>query len=165
MKSAVSCLYYGITAALVLLLDQAIKLWVLRYPVGIAIVRLPGLVEITHQFNIGAAFSLFAGKTTLILLLSCMLLPLLLYFALREMRMTFVNKTALTFLAGGSLGNLIDRFVHGGVVDYIRLLFLPFPVFNFADICITLSVCLLAFELLNNKTDQPSGENHHGSNH
>ena len=68
---------------------------------------------------------------------------------------------SLSVLLGGGIGNLIDRVIWGGVTDYIRLLFIRFPVFNFADICITVSVAVL-FVLIcfDHKVDKP--EEHHG---
>ena len=55
----------------------------------------------------------------------------------------------------------MDRVIWGGVTDYIRLLFIRFPVFNFADICITVSVAVLFILIcFDSKTDKP--EEHHG---
>lgn len=68
---------------------------------------------------------------------------------------------SLSVLLGGGIGNLIDRVIWGGVTDYIRLLFIRFPVFNFADICITVSVAVLSVLIcFDHKVDKP--EEHHG---
>lgn len=49
---------------------------------------------------------------------------------------------------GGGVGNLIDRIRTGVVVDYLNCLFINFPVFNFADVCICVGVGLLVLSLL-----------------
>ena len=54
-----------------------------------------------------------------------------------------LSRLAISGLIGGGLGNLIDRILFGGVTDYIRLSLIRFPIFNFADICITVSVAAL----------------------
>jgi len=137
-------LCYGTVTVLVFMLDQAIKRYILCQPVGVSLFRLHGIVEITHQLNTGAAFSLFAGHTPLILLMTGVLLPVIIYLLLTQIKLSFSGKIALSLLIGGSLGNLSDRLIYGGVIDYIRLLLIPFPVFNLADICIVLSVGMLA---------------------
>lgn len=59
------------------------------------------------------------------------------------------------------MGNLLDRFFFGGVTDYIKLLFIRFPIFNFADMCVSASVValilLLLFEHQTEKTEEFHG--------
>ena len=64
-------------------------------------------------------------------------------------------------ILGGGLGNLLDRIFFGGVTDYINLLPIRFPIFNFADICITLSVGALVWQILFDRTTEKT-EEHHG---
>ena len=116
-------------------------------------IRLPGVLEITHCVNTGAAFSVLEGRTLLLAALSVLLLAGLIVFFMRSPELNTGTHVALGVLAGGGLGNLADRIVFGGVTDYIRLLFLPFPVFNLADICITCSILYLVFSLLTGRLD------------
>ena len=51
-------------------------------------------------------------------------------------------------IVSGGIGNLIDRFFRSFVIDYIEVLFIDFPVFNFADILVTVGSFLLAFYLI-----------------
>ena len=55
---------------------------------------------------------------------------------------------SLSVLLGGGIGNLIDRVIWGGVTDYIRLLFIRFPVFNFADVCVVIGAGMLIYHVL-----------------
>lgn len=132
--------------ALIILCDQAAKAAVRRVPQGTVLMRLAPLLEIMHSANTGAAFSLLAGHTLFIALLSAALLAAV-AFAGSRMALTRPAKAAFACLIGGGLGNLIDRLVFGEVTDYIRLLFFRFPVFNLADIFVTLSVIGIALLL------------------
>ena len=71
------------------------------------------------------------------------------------------EQRSVSGLIGGGLGNLVDRILFGGVTDYIRLSLIRFPIFNFADICITVSVAalmlLLLFDHFNDKTEERHG--------
>lgn len=145
-------------SVLIAALDQAIKTIVRLYPPGAVILEMPGLLAITHSANTGAAFSLFAGHTALLAAVSAALLGAVCAYACLRLRLTRAAQTALACLLGGGLGNLIDRIAFSGVTDYIRLLFLDFPIFNLADIAITASVALLMALTLTGRLEQPMGE-------
>jgi len=132
----------------VLLADQLIKLFIQQYPAGATALSIPGLLEITYCVNTGAAFSVFSGYSGLIAAVSAVLLVFVVVFFLKEVRITPLRICVLSILCGGGLGNWIDRMLYGGVIDYIRLRFIHFPVFNLADICITVSVAVLAVSLI-----------------
>lgn len=130
-------------AAILILIDQLIKHWatVVLQPVG-AIVLLPGIVELRFYLNDGMAFSMLAGKQGFLIgMTSLMLICVLALLFLRKMGIW--ERISWTLILGGGIGNLIDRFLNGVVVDYINVLFVNFAVFNFADICITTGVILL----------------------
>lgn len=131
--------YVGLCILLVAL-DQTIKALIRQRPNGSVFFEIPHVVSIVHRRNTGAAFSLLAGRTTLITLVSVALMTLLVWLFLRTMRISKEGKLALAVLIGGGIGNLIDRIAFGSVTDYIRLSFIDFPVFNFADILITVSI-------------------------
>lgn len=123
--------------------DQALKALIRSYPQGTVLFSIPPVLEVTHRANTGAAFSLLAGHPLLVTLLSAALLGALCASMLRLLRMTQAARIALAFVIGGGAGNLIDRLAFGEVTDYIRLLFIRFPVFNLADMCITGGAVLL----------------------
>lgn len=136
--------FFSVLAAAVLVVaDQLIKQWataVLK-PMG-AITVMPGILELRYYLNDGMAFSMLAGKQTLLIgMTSIMLVCVLLVLLFRKMEPW--ERISWTLILGGGIGNLIDRFFNGVVVDYINVLFVNFAVFNFADICITTGVILL----------------------
>ena len=63
-------------------------------------------------------------------------------------RATALETCALSLIAAGGIGNAIDRFVNGFVVDFIDLTFMDFPVFNIADIGVTCGFVLLVIGYL-----------------
>ena len=73
---------------------------------------------------------------------------LLCVYQAREKALSTPTRLAISGLIGGGMGNLVDRILFGGVTDYIRLSLIRFPIFNFADICITVSVAALMLLLL-----------------
>ena len=153
---------YGWIAVVLAVLDQAIKAYVRTIPYGYAFFEMPGLVSLTHCVNTGAAFSLFSGKTLLLALTSVALLGVIGFYLLRKMNLTKMACISLTCVIGGGVGNLLDRMLFGGVTDYIRLLFIDFPVFNLADIAITGAIGVLMILLITDKLEE-SSEDKHGS--
>lgn len=139
--------------------DQLIKFFIRTLPEGTVVFRIPYVAEITHYTNTGAAFSMLSGHVLFLMVISIVLLSAIVYLVLK-LDLTFAGKMAFAALIGGGCGNMIDRVILGGVTDYIRLLFIRFPVFNLADIAITLSACFLSLLLLTNRLEVHPGEKH-----
>ena len=152
-------MYVWITA-LFLVLDQAIKAYVRTIPTGQTFFTIPGFLSLTHCVNTGAAFSILSGKTLFLAMLSVFLLGTIYVFVCREMRLTAPARLALSCMIGGGVGNLLDRVLFGGVTDYVRLLFVSFPVFNLADIGITVAIAVLMVMLLTDTLEESSEEKH-----
>ena len=107
------------------------------------IVCIPGVVDIVYVENTGAAFSMLSAHTWLLGLVSAAFCAAI---AVYMAKMKFADKRYQIIggmLLGGALGNGIDRLFRGFVVDFIELAFIRFPVFNIADIAITLGAVLL----------------------
>ena len=114
-------------------------------PLGESIPLLPWLA-LTHVHNRGIAFSLLGSVSWVVPAgIALTLLFLLLYNEARWTRGGGMS-TALALLAGGALGNLLDRLRLGAVIDYVDLA--VWPVFNLADVAVTLGAGLLVLILL-----------------
>ena len=131
------------TALGVTLADLLLKL----VPLGPDRALLPGLMGLTRASNPGVAFGLLGNKPEANLALTALLVCALAFFLARE-RLTRLQAVASGLMLGGALGNLLDRAAHGAVSDYLRFLFMDFPVFNLADACLTQGTALLAASLL-----------------
>lgn len=132
----------------VALLDQGMKLFIRQRPLGQTLFEIPNLIAITPCMNTGAAFSLFSGRTALLVLGTSMLLLALCLYVAKAMHLTPIAQMAFGCVIGGGIGNWIDRMVYGSVTDYIRLLMIDFPIFNLADIAITGGVAILLILLM-----------------
>ena len=133
-----------LAAAGLTLVDQLIKLWatVELLPVGSK-----PLLEFYYLLNDGMSFSMLSGKRTLLVIVTGVMLAVLAGMLLLR-KMPRLERAAWILVVGGGVGNLIDRIRTGVVVDYLNCLFINFPVFNFADVCICVGVGLLVLSLL-----------------
>jgi len=139
------------SAALVLLLDQLSKaLAVANLPLGSSSTFLPGLLSLQLVRNTGAAFSLFSGNPQLLGLVSLMVSIGVAVWIQRQGQLTLTRSLGIGLLLGGALGNGLDRWRLGYVVDFLALVPVSFPVFNLADVAINLAVLCFAIELLGN---------------
>lgn len=138
--------FYGL-AILVTTLDQLVKALVrAKLPLGTSVPLWPGVFELSHVQNDGIAFSLLAGKTWVITAAS-MLIMLGIIVSERRAKggMDRFSGIALGLALGGALGNLLDRlFRHGLVTDFLYAKIINFPIFNVADMAITIGIFLLA---------------------
>jgi len=92
--------------------------------------------------NYGAAFNMFSGSRVFLSLISVISAVILSYFIFIGENKR-VNKYALSFILAGSIGNGIDRIFNGYVIDFIKIKFIDFPVFNIADIVINIGALIL----------------------
>ena len=110
------------------------------------------LLIFTIEFvrNYGAAFNLLSGSRLFLSFISVISTIILSYFIfIRENKL--INKYGLSFILAGSIGNGIDRINNGYVIDFIKIKYVDFPVFNFADIVINIGVLILMINYFRNK--------------
>ncbi|HIK11440.1 MAG TPA: lipoprotein signal peptidase [Oscillatoriaceae cyanobacterium M33_DOE_052] len=127
-----------------LLLDQLTKYWVLQnFSLGETWPLWSGVFHFTYVTNTGAAFSMFQGSIWLrwLSLVVSLGLMAMAYFG---PRLHHWEQLAYGLILGGALGNGIDRFLFGYVVDFLDFRLIRFPVFNLADVSINIGIiCLL----------------------
>ena len=132
-------------AALLVALDQLVKFWAERVlsEMG-SIALIPGVFHLTYVQNFGAAFNTMNNqRLILIAVTSAVLLVILVLLLLNKLRSPWLVVSWSLILAGGA-GNLIDRIFRDGgyVVDLFDFCLIHFPVFNVADICVTVGMAL-----------------------
>lgn len=131
-------------AALTLLLDQVSKAVVrASLPLHESIGLVPGVFYLTHIENVGAAFGLLPGQRILFVLVSVVVLFVITVYIVRQKPASAWVVFALGLIAGGALGNLVDRAGAGVVTDFFEFGFVEFPVFNVADSAIVVGVTIL----------------------
>lgn len=134
---------FTILALALLALDQWVKHWItVNLPLGEGMDFLPGLVELRTVHNYGAAWSSFSGmRWLLVAVTSCIVLAVVAVLVRRAVRHPLGEAACFLIISGG-LGNIIDRVRLGYVVDMFNFLFMNYPVFNVADICVVCG-CIL----------------------
>jgi signal peptidase II len=137
--------------------DQWSKGRIDRLPDDFNHVVIPGVFRIVHAENPGVAFGLFQNAAPLFrdLLIGVSSVALLVILALLwRSQQSSRTGYAMALIAGGACGNLLDRVVHGNVVDF--LLFYwgshSFPVFNLADSAIVVGATLLVWEIIHDRS-------------
>jgi signal peptidase II len=159
-------LFVGGIALLIVLADQATKLWIdhtMKLHETIPIV--PGWVEITYVRNTGAAFSMLAGRSAAFRVPFFTVAFLLAGAAI----IGFIRQTpasqrlvllACSFVLGGAVGNLIDRLAHGEVIDFVLVHYRDWywPAFNVADSFISIGVVFLLGRALFARDEDASGD-------
>lgn len=109
-----------------------------------------GVLELQYLENTGSAFSMFQDKKIFLLTVSILFLTILLIilFRLPEKKKFYMVHILLSMMIAGGIGNMIDRFRFGYVVDFISLVLIHFPVFNIADTYVSVATCIIFFLFL-----------------
>jgi len=137
---------------IVIALDQATKFLATRFLELYERVEVLPVLDFTLLHNTGAAFSLLATASGwqrwFFIGLACAVSVLLLVWIWRTPRGEKLLPLALSLVLGGALGNVIDRIVHGYVVDFVHVHWGAsyFPAFNIADSAITIGAGLLILD-------------------
>ena len=104
-------------------------------------------VVLTYIRNTGTAWSLLSGKTVFLLIVTFIVCAGIIYIynnIILEDRFRALRIFLITIM-GGAIGNMIDRIRLQYVIDFIYFKIINFPVFNFADICVTVSIFVILF--------------------
>ena len=144
-------------------IDRLTKYWAVQVlKEKIAIPLIPNVLEFRYLENNGAAFGFLQNQQWLFYVITVIVMAAIVFFWIRVIKLqksyitlepdkfrkkTFLDRSflnyVLVFLAAGAIGNLIDRIAHNYVVDFIYFRLINFPIFNFADICVSLSAIIL----------------------
>lgn len=142
---------FFVITVLAIILDQWTKLLAIQNLQGKgAYTLLNGVLELQFFSNTGIAWSMLEGQSFFILFTGIIFLAVIMFFIMKlpehkKFRMVYIFGGLLT---GGAIGNMIDRFRLGYVVDFISFILIDFPIFNVADMCIVVSIILLAIMFL-----------------
>lgn len=140
---------YAIVAVLVLIADQAMKFWTTKNIfLGDVIEFIPGVLDLTNIHNYGAAFSILQNARWLLVGVTVVFIVVIIVLMTQEIIYTKMGRWTMTFILAGAIGNCIDRVLYGYVVDMFEFAFFSFPVFNVADIFITLFGILFCIHVI-----------------
>lgn len=131
-------------------LDQLTKYWVvLQIKPQKTLPLIENVLHFTYAENTGAAFSIFRGRQSFLVLLTSIGMALIfVYMVSIKGEGKGLLKLSMALILAGGIGNLIDRLRLGYVVDFIDVRLINFAIFNVADICISIGVFLLVVDSL-----------------
>jgi signal peptidase II len=153
-----------VTATLVLLFDQATKVYIdASMPLHDSIAVIPGFFSITHVRNPGAAFGFLAGASPLFrniffVGVTVAAILLILHYLRTSKAQDRLLAFSLSLILAGAVGNLIDRIRFGEVIDFLDVYVGShhWPAFNVADSAISVGAVILFIELLRSDKERNS---------
>ena len=153
-------------------LDQLTKRWVLsNIPAGSRRPFIPGVLDLFHVQNDGAAFSIGSGRPLFFAALPAVVVLGMVYAVMREKNLPYPLIAILGLVAGGGIGNGLERVAHGSVTDFLATTFMNFAIFNVADIFVTcgiIAACIYWFvwdsKRRSGKNGEDAGEKESGAN-
>ena len=121
------------------------------------VVLIPGVLSLSYIENHGAAFGIMQGRQWLLIVISAVIITAAVVFCIRRIRDTRYRylRVLTVFLVAGALGNMIDRIMLGYVRDFIYFKLIDFPVFNVADIYVTVSAVLILIWIILHGDPEP----------
>lgn len=121
--------------------------------VGDRVGVIPKFISFIYVKNFGAAWGILGGRNIFLIVISIVVLALFIVFYVLRIKKVGNKSSCLLgisvgLISGGCIGNLFDRLVFGYVRDFINFDFMDFPVFNFADIALTIGVVIMVIYFL-----------------
>jgi len=128
---------------LLIAFDQWSKSWVRFNLVDNPMVLINNLIELNYQKNTGIAFSLLNNNALVLTLVNSTIVAALIVWLISQKKLSWI----FVFVIAGGIGNLIDRYTLGYVVDFINPLFVNFAVFNIADAYLNIGAGLMLIRI------------------
>lgn len=115
-----------------------------------ALSLIENVFELNYLENRGAAFGIFQNQKAAFLIIGVVMLTLVGYvlYKMPVAKKYTLLEVGLCLLAAGAIGNMIDRIIHDYVVDFFYFVLINFPIFNMADIYVTVSCVILAILII-----------------
>lgn len=135
---------------IMLVIDQYTKYIIdTNFLLGESSVVIDGFFNLTYVQNRGMAFGLFQGKIDVVSIIALFAVLIILGFFIKNFKkMSILERIAYTMIFSGAIGNLIDRFLRGYVIDMLDFRGIWSFIFNFADVWINIGVILIIVEYI-----------------
>ena len=151
MKAPASYRLAGGLALALAAADQGSKWWILnQFALGEHQTVIAGFFDLVYWRNTGAAWGMFSQGTLWLGVLSTIVLVLMVWQFYQLTSGKLERVIGLALVLGGIVGNLVDRFGRGAVIDFLLFYYRTFqwPAFNIADSAITVGVFLYVMSVL-----------------
>lgn len=145
MKKNYKIILYSCVFILLIIVDLLTKFLL----DGKEITLISGVLSLTSSHNTGAGFSILNNQTLFLTIITIAFLIIFTLFNIFEkFKFSHLYLISISLIYAGAVGNLIDRIAFGYVRDFIYFELINFPIFNVADICLTIGVILFAIYFL-----------------
>ncbi|MGQ7366902.1 signal peptidase II [Streptococcus suis] len=135
---------FPILAAVLIAVDQLVKAWtVANIELDTVEPFIPGFMSLAYLRNYGAAWSILQNQQWFFTIVTIAAVTGLIWYYVKQIKGNLWTLFSLALMIAGALGNFIDRIRLGYVVDMFHLDFISFPVFNVADMCLSVGVGIL----------------------
>ena len=143
-------IYIFLISFIIILFDQLTKFAVSKQLfTGDNVILINKVLSLYKTYNTGAAFSILQNNTLILIIFSIIVSILIsIYFIRNRHPAPYLLILGWGFILGGTMGNLIDRIRLGYVIDFIKLDFINFPIFNIADMFINIGAVVILLYLL-----------------
>ena len=136
-------IFYAIITAAIIAADQLVKAWAKTSLMDVGTIPvIKDIFHLTYAENRGAAFSMLEGQRWFFIVLTSVMLVVIAVAFFKEFFKGIWGKTTLVFIFAGAVGNFIDRVWLGFVVDMFDFRLIDFPIFNVADIFLTVGAAM-----------------------
>lgn len=145
-KSHVKYYIFAVVALILLVgLDQWTKMLAVSHLMGDPYVLITDVFELHYLENRGTAFGMLQNKQYFLLSVSVLVLAMISVYFVKLPWNRKMNKLRViaVFIVAGGIGNMIDRIRLGYVIDFFYFKLINFPIFNVADIYVTVSLVVL----------------------
>jgi len=141
----------------VIAIDQMSKWWVITRLKEIGTIKIiEGVFHLHYLENRGAAFGIFQDQRLFFLVVNTLITSIIIWYLIKNTKINRGLMWALSMIAGGAIGNIIDRALYGYVIDFFD--FQIWPVFNVADSAIVIGQVLLIIYILKSGKHDLTGE-------
>lgn len=141
-------MFYALMVIVLLAADQLSKLWA-AHNLAAPMEVIPGFMAFTYAENRGAAFGIMPNMQPVFIVMSIVFAIITsIYLTSKRNSLSVLAQLGGWLAITGALGNMIDRALRGYVIDFIYAYGINFPVFNIADVCLSLGVVLVVIYLL-----------------
>ncbi len=148
----------GIIFAVSIVLDQLTKKWAVGVLKDGSSIKIIGdFLRFTYAENRGAAFSILQDQRLFFIITTVVMLAVMAYIYFKTKNITKLSKLSIAMIAGGAIGNFLDRLRLGYVVDFIDVRFgsfYNFPIFNIADSFVVCGTILMIILILFNRFEK-----------
>ena len=135
---------------LLVLFDILSKYIVFNYIDLYQFIKITYFFDITHIHNFGVSFGLFAGTipALVLVIIGLFVTAFVLYLYINSSE--FLERWGLFIIICGAIGNIVDRFINGYVIDFLYLHINQYywPAFNFADIYISIGIIMILVNMV-----------------